>query len=43
MGGNKKNGNKKKKKEQEEKDVLTEVDREYYEIQLNDLNRKLNR
>lgn len=48
MGGNKKGGKgggkgKKKKKEQEEKDVLTEVDREYYEVQLVDLNRKLTR
>lgn len=42
MGG-KKGGGGKKKKELEEKDVLTEVDREYYEIQLVDLNRKLTR
>jgi len=43
MGGKKRGGGKGKKKELEEKDILTEVDREYYEIQLVDLNRKLTR
>lgn len=43
MGGKKAGGGKGKKKELEEKDVLTEVDREYFELQLVDLNKKLTR
>lgn len=41
--GKKSKGGGKKKQNKEDKDVLPEVDKEFYEIQLTDLNQKLSR
>lgn len=36
-------GSKKKQSKEDKKDALPEVDKEHYEIQIGDLNKKLNR